>query len=99
MQPRDLRRRYDFRASMCKEVYADVFTDCLRRGEVPSSFKEDHRLPQRKQTKDGARPDAANPNNYRVIIMSDVDAKLFGLVILSRPTPLPQSRFPPPARY
>jgi sorting nexin-29 len=83
MRPRDLKSRFDFRASMCK-VYADVFTDCLRRGEVPSSFKEGLSLPLLKQTKDGARPDAANPDNYRVITMSNVDAKLFGLVILSR---------------
>lgn len=83
MRPHDLRHRFDFRTSICK-VYADVFTDCLRRGEVPSSFKEGLSLPLLKQTKDGVRPDAANPDNYRVITMSNVDAKLFGLVILSR---------------
>jgi len=83
LRPREFKQRFDFRTSLCK-VYADTFTDCLRRGQVPADFRRGLSLPLLKQTKDGVRPDAANPDNYRIITMSNFDAKLFGLVLLSR---------------
>jgi len=75
--------RLPFRQQLCKTLAA-YFTRFLKLGFVPPSFKEALSTALLKSVKPGERADRAHPDYYRFITVTNIMARLFGCVLVTR---------------
>ena len=83
LRPRELKERLPFRQKLC-DALARYFSQFIRLGLVPSSFKEALSTALLKSVKPGERADQADPDYYRFITVTNIMARLFGCVLVVR---------------